>query len=284
MRILALVFYELQVRFRIYTAWKLVIGFGGLGATWIGWQAAIILIGAYSTMAAFLAPEGNRPGLTLPGSPPELSAKRPSIFDQAQYSWNAPGYHNGTGTPSGPKQMPQGEATLYKLRDNECAKSPCFKLVIYLKEAINYPLPTEAEIQAAFGGELAGNLPDEMYGHSPYRQARDQIEYHYDSTLFLGSLGLLTGYSHYDRTTTEQIKADVIGFLERYGPEAETLYCGYKSEGNAKWQYKAVYWYKKRPPGTEHDDLKRRFGEHHPLLFIRDPVDICPPRYEEKSQ
>lgn len=273
MQILPLIIYELKTRFRLFPAWKAFIAIYGIGGLWVCWYAVLAITSVYSTTAAFLAPDGTS----------SSTRSSPSVFSpSAQYSWNVGTYHSGSGRVVATKEMTQGKASLYRERDTACAQSPCFKLVTMLKEATSYPLPTEAEIKAAFGNELGENMPHEMYGHSPYRRARDQILYHYRKTIFLGSFIDLTGFRSYGPDTPETMRLHVESFINTHGRQSATLKCAYKNEGNGRWQYTASYWYKSRPPGTEHSSIKSKFGEHHPLLQIFDPIETCPARYVER--
>jgi len=264
--------YELSKRFQLYTAWKLAIISFSIGFAWITWQVAVVTSAVYLTVASLFAPEGSD----------NASNTKPSIFSSAKYAWNAANYHQGAGATVGKREIPQGTATLYKQNSNSCAQAPCFRLAIFNKEADSYPLPSKQEITKLFGNVLNGSQPHEIYMHSPYRRARDLIITHYDTSLFLGSIGVKTGFGMYSSDYSDKIKKDVRRFLPLYGSQSQTLYCGFKNEGNGKWQYKAVYWYKKRPPGTEHEYLRRTFGKNHPLLQIFDPVTVCPNRYVEK--
>lgn len=276
MNILSLTLYELKTRFRLYIAWKAIIIVSSIGLAWICWQAAIIGTGIYLAVAGFLAPEGQRVAGNNDSSFSIFGSGKP------QYAWNMPTYHQGSGKVLATKELPQGTVKIYQQREGSCYDPPCYKYVAILKEAENYAVPTPEEVKGEFSDVIGETLPHEYYGHTPYRRPRDLISYHYDTSLFYGSFAQLTGFGWYDPDYSEKTKEHVKQFLAKYGRQSQTLYCSYKNEGDGKWSYVAAYWYKQRPPESEHSYLRRNFGSDHPLLDVRDPVDACPARFVEK--
>jgi hypothetical protein len=223
------------------------------------------------------------------------------LHEDNHYDWRAAfndaAYKDPYADPVATKQMPWGSMTLYPTRF--CTRytgRDCFEVIARYDAPFDYrdtnqeapfPIPTQAEMQAAFEDELDGKQIVRVRGETPYRGTYGLTGYTLETFSFQDTLMAL-GYNVHERkdlggpTFSPATDAHLEQFQEKYSGRQWVLECRYSTDArndlltfarkyfgysNILPTYVSRYWHQEVPEEAEHSfvrRLSRGGGVHYP--------------------